>query len=83
MSHLEDAKAIVAGAMHIDPSGLNEETSAETAAGWDSVAHINILLAIEERIGGGVPVERIVALSSVGAIAAFLQDFEGGGPSGG
>lgn len=67
------AKKIVAEALHVQPDMIDESVSSDTSELWDSVAHINIMLAVEECIGGGIPVEQIFQLNSVPSIAVFLD----------
>ena len=67
------AKTIVAEALHTQPDMIDESVSSTTSDLWDSVAHINIMLAVEEHIGGGIPIEQIFQLNSVPSIALFLD----------
>ncbi|MEM1376438.1 MAG: acyl carrier protein [Pseudomonadota bacterium] len=73
MNALQTAKKIVGDALHIDQTAIYDDLSADTSDAWDSVAHINIMLSIEEQIGGGIPVEEVFMLNSVSTIAAFLD----------
>jgi acyl carrier protein len=42
---------LIADALGLEPSEINEGTGLETSASWDSLAHFRIILAIEETLG--------------------------------
>lgn len=43
-----------------------------TTRGWDSLAHVHLILALEEWAGVSVPPELMGELTTVEAIAAYL-----------
>ncbi len=71
---LNQVRALVAEALQV----ASEEIGAETAFGdlpqWDSMGHMEVMLALEERFGVEVSAETIGALTSVPRIAAHLQE---------
>lgn len=73
MSPIEEARAIVAAATNAEPASIADDASIESVAAWDSVAHVHIMLALEERAGGPMPANAVVAIMSVPAIAAYLE----------
>lgn len=42
--------------------------------GWDSLAHVNLILAIEEWAGVSVPPELMGELATLEAIASYLRE---------
>ena len=72
MSPLEDARRIVADALHVDPATIDADASVTDTEGWDSIAHVNIMLVLEDRAGGALPAEKVAHLLTVAAIADFL-----------
>lgn len=73
MTPLEEARRIVAEAIHADATAIGEDASIETLAGWDSIAHVTIMMAVEERTGGALPPDAVIGMISVQAIAAYLE----------
>ena len=52
---------------------LSWEDSPETISGWDSVTHVQVVLAIEEALGRDLSAAEILKLSSIRAILAIFQ----------
>lgn len=73
MSPLEHARAIIAAAVHAEPAAIPGEGSVADIPGWDSIAHVNIMLAIEAATGRTIPASEAGRLFSVAAIARYLE----------
>lgn len=73
MTPLEDAKAILAAAIRENPQTIADTASVENLADWDSIAHVNVMLALEERAGVPLAPEIVVAIVSVRDIADYLE----------
>lgn len=61
------------------PSEVPEDASVETLEGWDSLHHMELMLALEMRFGVRMTTDVMPTLISIGAIEEFLQG-EGVGP---
>ena len=48
---------------------LSEETSSEDIEGWDSLAHINLIGAVEQEFSVRIPMSRVVTMKNVGEMA--------------
>ena len=48
MRNIEKVQSIISNILKIDPSKITEKTSTETLSSWDSFAHINIMMGVEE-----------------------------------
>lgn len=70
------AREIVAGATGLDPASLSPSAGIDTLPEWDSIAHINIIMALEAASGRQVGVNEIAELVTVAAIAAYLEQFQ-------
>ena len=81
MSPLEDARRIVADALHVDPATIDADASVTDTEGWDSIAHVNIMLVLEDRAGGALPAEKVAHLLTVAAIADFIASIATDGPA--
>tara|TARA_B100001029_G_C14995737_1_gene414891 strand:+ start:564 stop:794 length:231 start_codon:yes stop_codon:yes gene_type:complete len=51
---------------------INNETSSETIEGWDSLAHINIIVDIEKEFNIKIKTSKVEKLNSVKSITEFL-----------
>lgn len=52
---------------------LRPEDSPETIAAWDSLAHINLILAIEDAIGAELTTDEVLQLTSVKTIVEICS----------
>lgn len=72
MSAMENARRIVAEATRTPLEQLSDEAGIDTLQGWDSIAHVNIILAVEQVSGKQLTPEAIVSIVSVRTIADIL-----------
>ncbi len=59
---------LVADLFGVPAAELTPDSSPETIEGWDSIEHLNLVLALEQRFGLFFSPEEIATLGSVGAI---------------
>lgn len=52
---------------------LTPETSASDVEGWDSLAHVRIMVAIEERFGVHFSNSEITSMKNVGELIALIE----------
>lgn len=64
---------ILADTLGADPSTLNDETSMENTPAWDSVAHLNLVLSLEQAFGQKFTPEEFMQMQSVVAIQRALS----------
>lgn len=67
-----DVEALIASTLNIPVEQVTEDSDMSTVPNWDSMGHINLVLAIEEAYGVVVDEEAVVELTSVRAIRDFL-----------
>ena len=70
--HFETARHILAEAMHAIPASLAEDADVTNTPGWDSIAHVNVMMAVEALTGGPVPAADAGRLFSLQAIAHYI-----------
>lgn len=58
----ELAKKIISQALIIEQKDVNEKTQLGITTQWDSLAHMRLVLAIEEEIGHQLDPEAIISL---------------------
>jgi acyl carrier protein len=64
---------VVASVLRVPRESLNDASSPDTIAEWDSLRHLQIVLALEEALGIQLTVEEIEAMQSVGVIQAIVE----------
>jgi acyl carrier protein len=68
----ERLKDILQSVLGLDASSLKDDDGPTTISGWDSVTHLNLILAIEAEFGIQFDTQEIPELLSVGKIRARL-----------
>lgn len=63
---------ILADTLGVDIGTLNEETSMENTAAWDSVAHLNLVLSLEQAFGQRFSPNEFMQMQSVATIRQAL-----------
>ena len=53
---------------------LNDETTADDVDGWDSVEHINLVVAIQEEFDFKIPVGKVVTMKNVGEMVDIILE---------
>jgi acyl carrier protein len=64
---------LVATELQLSAAKLNGQSSVDTVTEWDSMAHLNICLAFQERFGVTLDLESIAAATSIPALVALLK----------
>ena len=75
----EKVKGVMAATFHVPADQIPDDASPETVKGWDSLGHIELMLALEMEFGVSLPTEKIIDLVSLSAIEDFLRDGAGAG----
>lgn len=65
---------VIAGALRISPAKVTDALAFNAIPEWDSLAHMELMLALESAYGVSIDEDRMIELISVGAIRRFLQD---------
>ncbi len=69
----EKVKQIMSDIFDLHAGAINESTSTDNIASWDSLHHINLVLALEEDFGVSLDVDEIEAMVSFGDILKVLK----------
>jgi len=72
-ANLLNTRRLVAHALNVSVEGVHQDTSIDSLDSWDSMGHLRIVFAIEERIGVELTVEQILSIESVEDVAELLQ----------
>lgn len=65
---------VVSQVMNVPADGISPESSPDTIGAWDSLKHMNLVLALEEEFAIAFTDEEIVDLLSVRIIAETLKE---------
>ena len=76
---LIEAQDVVRNVLGDDDIVLEESATASDYDGWDSVAHANILLAIEEKFGITLPMSKAWKVNSVGELIDLVYEIKEAG----
>jgi acyl carrier protein len=71
----EDAlKQVMATMLNVDASTINEHSSMDNVPSWDSLRHMNLVLALEEEFKVTIPDEDAGNITSFELIKLVLND---------
>jgi acyl carrier protein len=69
----EKVKRVMAATFHVPAEQIPDDATPENVKGWDSLGHIELMLALEMEFGVPLPTEKIIDLVNLDAIEGFLQ----------
>ncbi len=72
-SVLEQVRSIASDLFGIPADQLNAASSPETIESWDSIQHLNLVLALEEKFNLQLSPEEIEQMKHIGDIAKLVE----------
>lgn len=69
---------VVSQVMNVPVGEIAEESSPDTIETWDSLQHINLVLALEEEFGASLTDQQIVDMLNVGLIVLSIKEVANG-----
>ena len=73
VSRFDAVREIVAATFGIAPAQITSLTAQDDVVEWDSVGHLNLMLALEQALDLRLDVEQMAQLTGVPAILRFLE----------
>ncbi len=73
MSTFSKLQQTIAATLKVPATKITETTRDEELAAWDSLGHVNLMMALEQTFDVMLDVEDFPKLNSVPAILAYLQ----------
>jgi acyl carrier protein len=64
---------VIASTLKVTPDKITRETSDKDLVAWDSLAHVNLMMGLEETFDLFLEVEDFTQLTSVLAILEYLR----------
>lgn len=69
----ERLKNTILKELKLDEFGFNENTTADQVPGWDSLSHLNIILAIEKEFGIRFNPYELLKLKNIGELQKLID----------
>jgi len=74
MDLFEKIQYVIATTLKVAPDKISRETSDKDLAAWDSLAHVNLMMGLEQTFDLFLEVEDFVKLTSVAAILEYVRE---------
>ena len=74
MINEDTLKQVMATMLKVDPGAINSASSMDTIESWDSLRHMNLVLALEEEFKVSIPDEDAANITSYALIKLVLED---------
>lgn len=74
MLNEDSLKQVMATMLNVDPASIGPDASMDNIPAWDSLRHMNLVLALEEQFGVQIPDEDAGNITSYQLIKLVLQD---------
>lgn len=65
---------VVAGVLNIDPNTLTDESNGQNTENWDSLRHIELMLAVETVFGVTFSMSEMISMQNLGDMRRLLQE---------
>jgi len=75
-STFEQVRGIASDILGVPVDKITADSSPQTIENWDSIQHLNLVLAIEEKFGLQLEPEDIEQMKTVGAAAALVDKLQ-------
>jgi acyl carrier protein len=75
-STFEQVRNIASDIFGVPADKIAAESSPETIENWDSMQHLNLVLAVEEKFGVQLDPEDIEQMTTIGAVAKLVEKLQ-------
>jgi len=73
LSNAEKARELLAAALNLPEQDVDNSTMIGVTQQWDSLAHMRLMLALEEALGSELDMEAVVNIASLSDVEATLS----------
>ena len=77
MVNEQTIKAVMAAVFEVSETEISNDSSMDSIESWDSLKHMNLVIALEEEFGVIIPDEDAADITSYALIKAVLDEFQG------
>jgi acyl carrier protein len=74
LSNAEKARELLAGALNLPEQQVDSSTMIGVTQQWDSLAHMRLMLALEEALGSELEMEAVVNIASLLDVETMLAN---------
>lgn len=75
MENIEERiKEVMSSVFNVDVNTLNEDSSQDTVEQWDSMKHLDLVVALEEEFGITIPIEEVGNLVNFKYIKLIIEE---------
>lgn len=71
---LSDVRRIAGDIFKLDPASLPPAASRDTVPAWDSIAHVNLVLAVEQHFAVQFMPEEMLEMLSIELVAMLVDE---------
>ena len=71
---MDELKQVIAAALQVPVESVADDSSPATLPQWDSLAHLNLVMSLEQKFAVKFTLEEIVQLQDVPTIRRFLEN---------
>ena len=75
-STFEQLRSVASDIFGVPADKITAESSPETIENWDSMQHLNLVLAIEEKFSVQLEPEDIEQMTTIGAVAELVEKLQ-------
>ncbi|MBZ5664220.1 MAG: acyl carrier protein [Acidobacteriia bacterium] len=75
-STFEQVRNVASDIFGVPADKITAESSPETVENWDSMQHLNLVLAVEEKFGVQLEPEDIEQMKTIGAVAKLVEKLQ-------
>ena len=72
---IKTVEHVIGHVFDVDPNELDGSSSCDTIKGWDSMGHLNLIIALEAQFGVSVSIDDAMEMVSVEKIKTILQKY--------
>ncbi|MGI9399944.1 MAG: acyl carrier protein [Rhizobiaceae bacterium] len=74
MSNAKNARKLLAGALELPEQEVDSSTMIGVTQQWDSLAHMRLILALEEALGSELEMEAVVNIANLSDVETTLAN---------
>lgn len=74
---MHEAKRLLADALRIDPTRIGDEATMRDLPQWDSLAHMELIVLVEEHLGTTLNMDEILEMTTIPGLVRVLASKRG------
>jgi acyl carrier protein len=71
--NVDELKSTIASALNIPVDKVTDDSSGQTLSQWDSIGHMSLIVALEQRFNTSFTIDEIMAMRDVATIRKVLE----------